>query len=163
MPEIALTRVYRFSASHRLHSPLLSPDENLAAYGKCTNPYGHGHDYTIEITVKGPLDARKGRLLPVAALDRLVEKAVIRPMNRRNLNVEVKEFASLVPTTENLAQVIGQRIARAWPAEFADSPVRFEKLRIIETRKNMFEMKAPMATPDNDLNAIQQLEPVKSL
>lgn len=144
MPSVRLTRRYRFSAAHRLNTPLLSEEENRAVYGKCNNPYGHGHDYALELSVAGSPDPRTGRLAPLAALDRFMEEIVLRPFDRRNLNTEVPEFASLVPTTENLARVLAERISAAWPHWFAGSPGRFEKLRIWETRKNIFQVFALM-------------------
>jgi 6-pyruvoyltetrahydropterin/6-carboxytetrahydropterin synthase len=147
MPIIRLTRRYRFAAAHRLDSALLSAEQNREVYGKCNNPHGHGHDYTLEISVAGPLDARTGRFLPLAALDRFASEVVLARFDRRNLNVEVPEFAALVPTTENLAAVLARRIADAWPYWFAGCAGRFEKLRIWETRRNIFEVAALQAAP----------------
>lgn len=143
MAEVRVTRRYRFSSSHRLHSPLLDEGSNREVYGKCNNPYGHGHDYTLDVSVRGVVDAVKGRLAPLARLDQLVQQVVIGPMDRRDLNTEVPEFADLVPTTENLAAVIVQRLAAAWPIAFAGQEAAFEKVRIWETRNNIFEMFAP--------------------
>ena len=141
MATVYLTRIYRFSAAHRLHSPLLTEDENCAVYGKCNNPHGHGHDYTLEVTVCGPLDGTTGRLLPVDTLDRLVRTTVLNGMDRRNLNIEVEEFASMVPTTENLAIVIARRLRGAWHVAFEGRPVRLEQVKIHETRRNIFEVR----------------------
>lgn len=140
MPEVLLTRRYRFSAAHRLHSPALGEGENRELYGKCNNPFGHGHDYTLEVTVRGRVDPRRGRLLPVAQLDALARRAVIEPLDRRNLNTDVEEFATLAPTTENLAVVILGWLSAAWKAVFAGHEARLEKVRIWETRRNIFEM-----------------------
>ena len=95
MPVLRLTRRYRFSSSHRLHSPVLSEDDNRRVYGKCNNPYGHGHDYLLEVTVAGEPDPVTGRMFPLALLDALVGRAVLDPMDRRDLNSEIDEFASL--------------------------------------------------------------------
>jgi 6-pyruvoyltetrahydropterin/6-carboxytetrahydropterin synthase len=105
-----VTRRYRFAASHRLHSPQLSEEDNRRVYGKCSHPYGHGHNYVLEVSARGPLDAITGRALDPAALDRLVERHVLAPFDRRNLNVEAPVFASAVPTSENLAVEIGRRL-----------------------------------------------------
>ena len=140
MPRISVSRRYRFSSSHRLHSPLLSPEENCEVYGKCNNPYGHGHDYVMDVTVSGELDRIRGRLVPIARLDALVRQVVVSQLDRRDLNTEVSEFASLVPTTENLAGVLARRISNAWESAFEGEAVAFEKLRIWETRKNIFEV-----------------------
>jgi 6-pyruvoyltetrahydropterin/6-carboxytetrahydropterin synthase len=135
-----MTRRYRFSAAHRLDTPLLSAERNRAVYGKCNNPHGHGHDYTVEVSVVGEVPPETGRLLPLAMLDLFAEEVVVKPFDRRNLNLEVAEFAPLVPTTENLAEVLARRVALAWPRWFSESAGRFEKLRIWETRRNIFEV-----------------------
>ncbi len=95
-----LTRRYRFAASHRLDSPVLSAEENRKLYGKCNNPYGHGHDYSIDISVEGPLNA-DGMVVDREALDRLVEERVLRVLDHKNLNQDVPEFERAVPTTES--------------------------------------------------------------
>lgn len=129
-----LTRRYRFSASHRLHAAALSDEENRALYGKCDNPYGHGHDYALEVSVAGPLDAATGRIADLTALDRLVQDHALRPFDHRNLNAEIPEFAALPPTTENLARVIESRLLAAWPIGWP----RLDRIQIQETRKNRF-------------------------
>ena len=96
-----VTRVYRFAASHRLHSPLLTEAENDRVYGKCNNPYGHGHDYVLQVSVSGVV-AETGVLCNVEALDGLVEEKILRYVRDRNLN-DWDEFSVSVPTTENLA------------------------------------------------------------
>lgn len=140
MPFVRVTRRYRFSAAHRLDTPLLSAEQNRTVYGKCNNPYGHGHDYTVDVSLTGEVAPETGRLVPLAALDRFAEEVLLKPFDRRNLNVEVPEFAALVPTTENLAEVLARRIEVAWPHWFGEGAGRFEKLRIWETRKNIFEV-----------------------
>ncbi|MBI4892176.1 MAG: 6-carboxytetrahydropterin synthase [Acidobacteria bacterium] len=145
MPTVRLTRRYRFSAAHRLATPLLSAEENRAVFGKCNNPHGHGHDFTVELSLLGAPDERTGRLVPLAALDQFASEVVLKPFDRRNMNVEIADFAALVPTTENLAVVLARRVASAWPVWFAGSPARFEKLRIWETKRNIFEMSVPAA------------------
>jgi len=79
-----LTRRYKFCASHRLHAAGLSDEENRAVYGKCNNPYGHGHDYVLEVCVKGPLDAETGRVVDVAVLDQLVTGGVLRDLDHNS-------------------------------------------------------------------------------
>lgn len=145
MPDVRLVRRYRFSAAHRLHTPLLSEERNCEVYGKCNNPYGHGHDYTLDVYIREDVDAARGRVIAVDALDRFVETVVLKHFDRRNLNVEVAEFATFVPTTEMLAEVLARRLAAAWPIAFAGHPARFEKLRIWETKRNIFEVLAPEA------------------
>src|SRR5262245_1007686 len=108
-PMVLLTRTYEFSAAHRLHSPLLSEEENQELFGKCNNPYGHGHNYRIEVTVQGKVDERTGLMVDLGQLDRIVQEEVVRRYDHRNLNMDVEEFRELNPTSENLAKVIWRR------------------------------------------------------
>jgi 6-pyruvoyltetrahydropterin/6-carboxytetrahydropterin synthase len=133
---VKLTRRYRFCASHRLSSPALSADENRQLYGKCNNPYGHGHDYIVDVTVEGEPDAN-GLLARREALDELVRERVLARLDHRNLNVDVPEMASVVPTTENLASAIWASLEAGW-----DLPARLRKVRISETDRNIFELEA---------------------
>lgn len=136
-----LTRRYRFSASHRLHTDALSAEENRELYGKCNNPYGHGHNYVLEVSVRGPIEPESGHIADVAALDRLVEEAAVRPFDHRNLNADAPEFASLPPTTENVALVIERRLEDAWRAVFPGEWPQLDRIRIQETKRNTFEIR----------------------
>jgi 6-pyruvoyltetrahydropterin/6-carboxytetrahydropterin synthase len=127
-----LTRRYRFAASHRLHSPHFSAEENQRLYGKCNNPYGHGHNYVVEVTVTGPVDPATGMIANLGELDPFVQREVIEPFDQRYLNEEVAEFQASVPTTENVAREIYRRLLK-FPA------ARLERVRIEETSKNSFE------------------------
>ena len=129
-----LTRRYRFSASHRLDTPALSVVDNRRLYGKCNNPYGHGHDYVLDVTVEGSPDA-SGQLVDREALDTLVGRRVLSRLDHKNLNMDVPELASAVPTTENLASAIRQFLATDWPLA-----ARLQRVRISETDRNMFEL-----------------------
>ena len=133
---VRLTRRYRFAASHRLHAPALGEQENRRLYGKCNNPYGHGHDYVLEVTVEGPVDD-SGQVAGRAALDRLVQEHVLDRVDHRNLNADLAEFADRVPTTENLASVIEKSLCEHWTL-----PARLARLRISETDRNAFELEA---------------------
>ena len=135
-----VTRQYRFAASHRLHAPQLNDAENRELYGKCNNPYGHGHNYVIEISARGPLDANTGRAIDTAALDALVSREVLVPFDHSNLNQDGDAFASVVPTSENLAIEIWQRLNRNWAEAFPGEWPRLEKVRIAETARNVFEI-----------------------
>jgi 6-pyruvoyltetrahydropterin/6-carboxytetrahydropterin synthase len=137
-----VTRRYGFAASHRLHAPQLSEEQNRELYGKCNNPYGHGHNYEVEVSVHGPADARTGLAVDVAALDGMVARLVLQPFGHRNLNVEVASFASTVPTSENLAVEICRRLKRNWSTVFPGEWPKLEKIRIAETPRNIFEIKA---------------------
>jgi 6-pyruvoyltetrahydropterin/6-carboxytetrahydropterin synthase len=130
--KISLTRRYKFAASHRLHSPALSAEENQQMYGKCNNPYGHGHNYALEVTVTGPVDASTGMIANLGELDPFVEREVIEAFDYKYLNEEVAEFQTSVPTTENVCREIYRRMAK-FPA------ARLERVRIEETSKNSFE------------------------
>lgn len=137
---VRLSRRYTFAASHRLHAPGLSDAENKAIYGKCNNPFGHGHNYEVEITVRGRVDSVTGRVMDLAVLDNLAAEQILKPMGHRDLNREILCFQTCVPTTENLAAEIDRRLRAAWPAVFGpDGPV-LEKIRILETERNICEI-----------------------
>jgi 6-pyruvoyltetrahydropterin/6-carboxytetrahydropterin synthase len=137
-----VTRRYRFSASHRLHSFQLSNEENQRVYGKCNHPYGHGHDYTVEVSVRGPIQEATGQAVDTAALDRMVGREVLAPFEHRNLNEDVNSFREVVPTSENLALEICRRLKKNWGSAFAGEWPRLEKVRIVETPRNIFEVRA---------------------
>ena len=137
---IQLTRRYRFSASHRLHAKTLPAAQNQEIYGKCNNPFGHGHNYEVEVTVRGEVDGRTGRVVDLGDLDRIVQQTVTGPLEHRNLNEEAPEFAELVPTTENLAVVIDRRLRDAWLQAFPEERPQLERVRIWETERNIFEI-----------------------
>src|SRR5215475_10964040 len=99
---IELGRRYRFSASHRLHNQQMSEEENCRVYGKCNNPFGHGHNYTVEIRVSGKVNPATGMISNLADLDAFVNERVIEPFDHRSLNEEVPAFQRAVPTTEIL-------------------------------------------------------------
>ena len=127
-----LTRRYVFSASHRLHSPKMTAEENLATYGKCNNPHGHGHNYALEVTISGPVDETTGMVCDLVDLDQCVEREVLSRYHLENLNV-MKEFAVTVPTTENLCIEIFEILKRGFPR------AHLERVRLEETMMNSFE------------------------
>jgi 6-pyruvoyltetrahydropterin/6-carboxytetrahydropterin synthase len=131
-----MTRRYRLSASHRLHRESFTGEQNREIYGKCNNPYGHGHDYAIEIGVEGPVDQATGRVIAPADLDALVRCEVVAHFDHTDLNT-LPDFAAAPPTTENLAVAIERRLAQKWPALWP----RLERIRIEETRRNKFELR----------------------
>jgi 6-pyruvoyltetrahydropterin/6-carboxytetrahydropterin synthase len=108
---VYLTRRTEFSAAHYYHNPEFTAEENRRIFGKCNNPNGHGHNYTLEVTVKGAVDARSGFVVDLKQLKDLMNREVVEAMDHRHLNKEVAEFAQQVPTTENLAIVIWKRLA----------------------------------------------------
>jgi 6-pyruvoyltetrahydropterin/6-carboxytetrahydropterin synthase len=123
-----------------LHSYALTAAENRATYGKCNNPLGHGHNYEVELTVRGPVDAATGQVVDLAALDALAEKEILAPFRYRNLNEEVPLFRGVVPTTENLGREVDRRLRAAWARTFAGASPVLEKVRIWETERNICEV-----------------------
>ena len=130
--KVHLTRRYSFAASHRLHSPRLGEEENWRTYGKCNNPYGHGHNYVVEVTVSGPVEASTGMVADLGELDRYVEREVLETFDHKYLNEEVAAFRERVPTTENICIEIYNRL-QAFPG------ARLERVRLEETSLNSFE------------------------
>jgi 6-pyruvoyltetrahydropterin/6-carboxytetrahydropterin synthase len=130
--KLSLTRRYRFAASHRLHRPNFSEDENQRIYGKCSNPHGHGHNYSLEVTVSGPVDPATGMVANLGELDPFVEREVVEAFDHKYLNEEVREFAEDVPTAENICREIYRRL-KTFPAAHLD------RVRLEETSKNSFE------------------------
>jgi 6-pyruvoyltetrahydropterin/6-carboxytetrahydropterin synthase len=132
---VKLTRRYRFAASHRLDVPSLSPQENQRLFGKCNNPYGHGHDYIVDVTVEGQPD-ESGQIVNRAALDDLVSERILKQVDHMNLNCDVPELRGFVPTTENLAEALKRALSRDWPLQ-----ARLSGVRISETDRNTFELR----------------------
>jgi 6-pyruvoyltetrahydropterin/6-carboxytetrahydropterin synthase len=125
-------RRYTLSASHRLHADALTPEENRAAYGKCNNPHGHGHNYVVEVLVGGPVDAETGMVVNMAALDAAVRERVIDRFDHANLNLDPL-FVNRVPTTENLCRTVFELLKDSLPAG------RLEYVRVEETENNFFQ------------------------
>jgi 6-pyruvoyltetrahydropterin/6-carboxytetrahydropterin synthase len=132
VPEVALTRRYQFSAAHRLHSTMLSEEENRKIFGKCNNPNGHGHNYIVEVTVLGPVNPETGMVTDLGQMDRAVDEQVIRRFDHQHLNYD-KAFVSTVTTGENLVKLIWQLLEGAIPG------VRLDRICLVETRDNYFE------------------------
>jgi len=108
---VFLTRTYEFAAAHRLHSPKLDDGKNQEIFGKCNNPYGHGHNYKLEVTLQGPVDERTGLMADLTYVDRVVREEILDRYDHKHLNLDVPEFRELNPTTENLVRVIWERLA----------------------------------------------------
>ena len=130
--KIELGRRYHFSASHRLHTAHLSEEENSRVFGKCNNPFGHGHNYVLEISISGKVDSATGMIANLADLDAFVERAVLQVFDHKSLNEDVAVFQEKVPTTENLCIDIYNRLQ-------GFSHAKLERVRIEETRNNSFE------------------------
>jgi 6-pyruvoyltetrahydropterin/6-carboxytetrahydropterin synthase len=135
---IRVTRRYRFAASHRLHSAQFSEADNRELYGKCNHPHGHGHDYVLEVTAAGPLNAATGQVVNIPALDRLVNEHVVRDFDHKYLNADLEDFKAMVPTSENIIRVVEDRLKRHWRAAFPGDWPRLEAIRLRETRRNLF-------------------------
>jgi 6-pyruvoyltetrahydropterin/6-carboxytetrahydropterin synthase len=133
-----LTRTYRFSASHRLHSEQLSAEANREVYGKCNNLYGHGHDYVLRVSVSGAVDDETGRVASPGELDRYVQQRVIGVFDHKDMNTDVTGFEG-VPTTENLARNIARRLENGWETAFAG--LRLDRVWLRETPRNTFELR----------------------
>lgn len=136
MATVRLTRNYRFSASHRLNLPELSFEENQRLFGKCNNPYGHGHNYVMAITVEGQVNPGTGLVVDPAALDAIVHREVVEPYDHKYLNQDLPEFANVTATTENMAANIRDRLRSAWPASFP----ALAHIRVQETKRNVIEL-----------------------
>jgi 6-pyruvoyltetrahydropterin/6-carboxytetrahydropterin synthase len=138
---IYLTRRYHFSASHRLHVTGLSEAENARLFGKCNNPFGHGHNYVLGVTVCGPVNLESGLILETRELDRMVEENVLRIFAHRNLNRDLPQFAELIPTTENVVLAIANILEANWLSWFGEkSTARLAKVHVQETDRNGFEI-----------------------
>jgi 6-pyruvoyltetrahydropterin/6-carboxytetrahydropterin synthase len=134
---VYLTRLYRFAAAHRLHSPRLSEEENREVFGKCNNPHGHGHNYTLEVTVAGTPDPRTDCLLDIGAMDTTLETVILDRFDHVHLNLDTKEFADINPSSENIVKVFwGLLEGRFGPAEL-------HRLRLWETSKSYFDYYGP--------------------
>ena len=137
-----VTRRYRFAASHRLHSTAFSEDENRDLYGKCSNPYGHGHDYLLDVTAVGPINPVSGQVVHIPTLDRLVSEQVLKDFDHHYMNADLGEFKTLVPTSENIIRVIEGRLTARWSHAFPGDGPRLEGIRLRETKRNVFELKS---------------------
>ncbi len=130
-----MTRRYRFAAAHVLRSVVLTDADNERIYGKCANPNGHGHDYGLEVTLRGPVDPESGAVVSEAWLDATVRERVLERLDHRLLNDD-PWFAERVPTAENIAIFVRDEIAAALGPE---SSAALERVRLHETRRNTFE------------------------
>ena len=136
MPSLRLVRRYRFAAAHRLHTPLLSDEVNRDIYGKCNNPYGHGHNYELEVKVTGEVDPDTGYVVDLGWLSKLIETEIEERFDHKNLNVDVPEFQGRLTSAENIAVVI-------WDLLRAQLHERYDlKVRLYETPRNFVEYPA---------------------
>jgi len=136
---VYLTRRYRFSAGHRLHNDAFSAEENRRIYGKCNNPNGHGHNYLLEVTVAGKIDPATGMVFDLGALDGIVAGRVLEKLDHKNLNLDMENFRTQVPTTENLCVEIYKLLRNPIEGAGADRGLQLERVRLEETSMNSFE------------------------
>ena len=133
MPQVTITRRLLFNAAHRVHNPALSDAENQALFGKCNNPNWHGHNYTLDVSVKGDVDEKTGYVVDLAKVKAIVEREVIAKVDHRNFNLEVDFMQGVIPTTENIAVGIWRVLAPAL------APARLSRLVLWETPNNYVE------------------------
>jgi 6-pyruvoyltetrahydropterin/6-carboxytetrahydropterin synthase len=137
---VTITRKMEFSASHLYHNPAFSAEENRRIFGKCNNPHGHGHNYTLEVTIAGTPDPTTGMVIDLTELKELLEREVMQRMDHRFLNYEVAELKGKIPTCENIAVVIWNLLA---------SKIRqgkLQRVRLYEARDLFADCFGPGAT-----------------
>jgi 6-pyruvoyltetrahydropterin/6-carboxytetrahydropterin synthase len=132
---VTITRIYEFAAAHRLYAPQLSDSENVALYGKCEHIHGHGHNYTLEVSVTGKPDPVSGFAVHIDELDACVEREILSRYDHRNLNLDVEELRDKITTSEVVVGAIFDRLK-------ASVPVQLTRVRLWETPRNAFEVTA---------------------
>jgi 6-pyruvoyltetrahydropterin/6-carboxytetrahydropterin synthase len=132
MPTVTVTRRIYFNAAHRLHNPSLSDEDNARIFGPCNNPNYHGHNYELDVSVEGEIDPDTGFVADLGEVKRIAQEVVVRKLDHKNLNLDVAEFGTTIPTTENLVVVIWQMLK-------ARLPGRLKRLVLWETARNYVE------------------------
>jgi 6-pyruvoyltetrahydropterin/6-carboxytetrahydropterin synthase len=133
MPQVTVTRRLHFSAAHRVHNPALSDEENRRTFGKCNNPNWHGHNYILDVSVRGELQERTGYVIDLSRVKEIVQSHVIEKVDHRNLNLEVDFLRDTIPTTENI-------VVSFWRVlEPALKPAQLSRLVLWETVNNYVE------------------------
>jgi len=130
MPVVTVTRVLRFNAAHRVHNPALSDEENTRLFGKCNNPNWHGHNYKLEVSVRGPIDETSGYVIDLGVLRAVVERDVVDLTDHRNFNIDVPYTQGIIPTTENVVVAMWRVLAPGV------APGQLVRLRLWETENN---------------------------
>eukprot|EP01135_Chromosphaera_perkinsii_P010826 Nk52_evm21s2241 gene=Nk52_evmTU21s2241 len=136
MPTALIGRVEHFCAAHRLHSSLLSDEENLALYGKCNNPNFHGHNYNVEVIVKGEIDVKTGMVMNITDLKAIVKREILDVLDHKNIDLDVPYFKDKVSTTENVAVFIWERVDAALRA-CSSIDAKLYEVKIYETERNI--------------------------
>ncbi len=133
MPHVTVTRRLHFNAAHRVHNPALSDEENDRLFGKCNNPNWHGHNYVLEVSVRGPIEERTGYVLDLSRLKEIVTREVVDKIDHKNFNIDVEFMHGIIPTSENIAvniwRILAPRLA----------PARLTRVRLWESENNMVE------------------------
>ncbi|MEX2178196.1 MAG: 6-carboxytetrahydropterin synthase [Gemmatimonadaceae bacterium] len=132
-PQVIVTRRLHFSAAHRVHNPALPDEDNRRLYGKCNNPNWHGHNYILDVSVRGALDERTGYVMDLSLVKDIVQQRVIEKVDHRNLNLEVDFLRDTIPTTENVVVAFWRVL------EPALLPARLTRLVLWETVNNYVE------------------------
>ncbi|MEM7727238.1 MAG: 6-carboxytetrahydropterin synthase [Cyanobacteria bacterium P01_A01_bin.45] len=143
--EAYLTISTHFSAAHRLASPHLSDEKNFEIYGKCARPHGHGHNYHLEVTVKGKIDPRTGMIADLGDLNTIIKDYVLEPFDHSFLNKDIPHFAEAVPTAENIAFHISNLLR----SPIADTGAKLHKIKLIESPNNSCEIYCSNAESDS--------------
>ena len=133
MPDVTVTRRLIFNAAHRVHNPALSDEENTRVFGKCNNPNWHGHNYTLDVSVRGAIDPRTGYVIDLGALKQLVEERVVNEIDHRNFNLDVRFMQGVIPTSENIIVAIWREL------DPAIHPATLVRLVLWETANNYVE------------------------
>jgi 6-pyruvoyltetrahydropterin/6-carboxytetrahydropterin synthase len=132
-PQVTVTRRVYFNAAHRVHNPALSEEENRRLFGKCNNPNWHGHNYTLDVSVTGPIDPKTGYVMDLGILKQVVEQFVVEPADHRNFNIDVAFMHGVIPTSENI-------VVACWRVlEPHVAPARLSRLVLWETPHNYVE------------------------
>lgn len=152
--EAHLTISTHFSAAHRLAHPDLSYEENTEIYGKCARPNGHGHNYHLEITVKGEIDPRTGMIVDLGALNKVIEDYVVEPFDHTFLNKDIPYFAQVVPTAENIAIHIRDLLQQP----IQELRAQLYKIKLIESPNNSCEVYCPQSASSSA--TAQMSEPI---
>lgn len=140
LPVAHFSRRYRLSASHRLHAPAMTDEQNRDIYGKCNNPYGHGHNYFVEITVAGPIDPETGFVADLPKLDALAQRELIDRFDGTHLNADSTFAADFVPSTENFATEVERIFRNAVLLMDPSGKLRLQNVRVEETGNNSFDL-----------------------
>lgn len=136
---VHLTRRYRFSAAHRLHTEALSAEENARVYGKCNNPFGHGHNYVLDVTVAGPIDPATGMVCDLAVLDDAVQREILDRFDEVHLNLDAENFRTRIPTAETLCLEIFRLLQPPLAGVGGSGQAHLRRVRLEETSSNFFE------------------------